>query len=101
MVEFVKNDWYRVRIYNNSLVQDYVVAELDSRKLYEITYNKGTKDEKKDLISVTSQELRGVYAISLLSKSSMIICDFVNLYKNGCVKETDFVLPRYDKQRLK
>ena len=94
MIKFKKDNWYKVVIYNNDISRDYVVAELDSRKLYEITYNGG----KKDLIMVTTQELRGVCAISILDKSSHIITDFVDLYKKGCVKETDFVLPKYENQ---
>ena len=99
MIKLKENNWYMVDIWNNELVRDYKVCELDSRKIYEVTYNKGTDKERKDLVRVVGQELRGVECISILKNECVdIVADFIDLYKNGCVKETDYILKRFRSQ---
>ena len=101
MIKLKENNWFKVAIWNNELTKDFKVAELDSRRLYEITYNKGTNKETKDLIRVVGQELRGVECISILQDKYMfVITDFVKLYNNGCIVETDYILKEYREQIL-
>lgn len=94
MVKFKKQGWYSVSIYNNTITRDYIVAELDKRKIYEITYNNG----KKDLVSIINQELRGVYGFSLLTRGHLIMQDFVKMYEQGKIKETDYVVQEFENQ---
>lgn len=88
-----EDNWFNVSIWNNEIIRDFKICVLDSRKIYEITYNNG----RKDLVNVFRQVLDYVECYSILSNESFKLCDFVNLYKNGCVKETDYILRKYEK----
>ena len=93
-----EDNWYKVSIWNNEMIRDYKVCELDSRKIYEVTYGKGTDKERKDLVMIFSQVLNYVECKSILSDEQFKLVDFVDLYKNGCVMETDYILKRFRSQ---
>lgn len=94
MVKLIENSWYNVSIWNNEITRDFKICELDSRRIYEVTYTSG----KKDLITIFNQVLNYVECYSILSKESFKLNGFIDLYKNGNVKETDYILPKYENQ---
>lgn len=92
MIKFKKENWYDVLIYNNDISRDYVVAKLDKRKIYKITYNNGFKD----LVRVMRQELIGVCCFSLSTSNYFIVQDFVKMYEQGKIKETKDIIYKFN-----
>ena len=74
-----EDNWYKVSIWNNEMIRDYKVCELDSRKIYEVTYGKGTDKERKDLVMIFSQVLNYVECKSILSDEKFKLVGFVDV----------------------
>lgn len=94
--EIEKDNWYKITLYDNYLTKDNVVMVFDSRRLYEIEYGNGNID----LVRITSNELCGVHCTSFLSdigEDRKFKIDMVDLVKNGKVRETDYIITRFQK----